>query len=124
MTYSQYRKANRRVFSGFSYSDTSSAVLNPDQWNLNEEDAVLQVVFSEEVRKNKRRNLTIWAIVTGIIFMYISFLLTYFWKQWTTNCIRQLSVWLLVYDCIIILQLVRALFLLRIWKTSADPSLY
>ena len=38
MTFSQYRKAQRRVF---SYSDTSSAVFNPDAWHLNEEDAVL-----------------------------------------------------------------------------------
>ena len=76
------------------------------------------------MRRNKRRNLAIWAIVMSILFMYISFLLAYFWKQWTTNCIRQLSVWLVVYDGIIILQLLRALFLLRIWKTSADPSLY
>ena len=55
------------------------------------------------MRRNKRRNLAIWAIVMSILFMYISFLLAYFWKQWTTNCIRQLSVWLVVYDGIIIL---------------------
>ena len=70
---------------------------------MNESDAVLQVIFTEEVRRSKRRNLSIWAFITGIIFMYISFLLGYFWRQWTTDCIRQLSVWLAVYECIIFL---------------------
>ena len=122
MTYSQYRL--QRPGFVFMSEHSSSTMFNPDIWALNEEDAELKVVFSYEVRRKKRRNLCIWAIVSGVIFLYISFLLSYFWKQWTTSCIRQLSVWLAVYDGIIALQLCRALFLLHIWKVASDPSLH
>ena len=64
----------------FFMSESSSGVFNPDLWALHEENAELKVVFSHEVRHKKRRNLCIWACVTGIIFIYISFLLVYFWK--------------------------------------------
>lgn len=64
----------------FFMSESSSGVFNPDLWALHEENAELKVVFSHEVRHKKRRNLCIWASVTGIIFIYISFLLVYFWK--------------------------------------------
>jgi len=63
------------------------------------------------------------ALLTGLIFAYISFLLAYFWRQWTTDCIRQLSVWLTVYDGIIALEFIRACILLRVWKTCSDPAL-
>jgi hypothetical protein len=56
-------------------------------------------------------------------FVYISFLLGFFWKQWTTKCIRELSIWLAVYEVIVFLQLVRSLFLRRMWKIARDPAL-
>ena len=65
-----------------------SSVIKLDQWDLQENDAVLQVIFTEEMRKSKRRNLCVWASITGALFLYISFLLGFFWKQWTTECIR------------------------------------
>ena len=83
---------------------------------------MLQKVFTEEMRHSKRRNLCCWASITGVLFLYISFLLGFFWKQWTTECIRQLSVWLAVYEAIIFLQLGRALVLFHVWKVSRDPS--
>ena len=80
-----------------------STVIKQDTWDLNETDAVLQVIFTEEMRRAKRRNLTIWLVVNFMFLGYISFLLVFFWKQWTTECIRQLSVWLAVYEGIIVL---------------------
>ena len=84
---------------------------------------MLQVIFSEKVRRSKRRNLAIWAGITCILFFYISFLLAFFYEQWKTECIRKLSVWLAVYEGIIVLQLVRSLLLLRVWKVSRDPAM-
>lgn len=81
------------------------------------------MIFTEEIRRKKRRRLFLWLGFTSIFFIYISFLLTYFYKQWTTDCIRQLSVWLAVYEGIIVMQLARSLFLLHVWRTSKDPSL-
>ena len=80
-----------------------SSVIRQDQWDLNESDAVLQVIFTEEMRRKKRKQIAFWLLITFILFVYISFLLAFFWKQWTTDCIRQLSVWLAVYEGIIVL---------------------
>ena len=98
-------------------------MVKQDDWDLNETDAFLDVIFTEEMRRKKMHRLTIWAVITGFIFMYISFLLGFFYKQWTTECIRQLSIWLVVYEGIIILQLCRSLLLLRVWKVSRDPAM-
>lgn len=98
-----------------------TSVIGKDQYDLNETDAVLEVIFTEEIRRKRRRTLSLWLGFTSIFFIYISFLLTYFYKQWTTDCIRQLSVWLAVYEGIIILQLARSIFLIYIWRVSRDP---
>lgn len=121
-TYNEFRKSKKLFNPKERISKHYSSLLKQDQWDLKDEDDVLQKIFTEEMRSSKRRNLCLWAIITGIIFMYISFLLSYFWRQWTTECIRQLSVWLAVYEGIIILQLIRSLFLLRVWKVSRDPA--
>ena len=81
------------------------------------------MISTEKVRRSKRRKLVIWAVITCVLFLYISFLLAYFYEQWKTECIRQLSVWLAVYEGIIILQLVRSILLLQVWKRSRDPAM-
>lgn len=45
-----------------------------------DESQILDVIFTESQRHSKRRNLVIWASVTGTLFLYISFLLIFFWK--------------------------------------------
>ena len=122
-TYTQFRKSQGLTAVQNRISKHYSSVLKPGEWDLNDSDDVLQVIFTEEMRRKKRRNLASWAIFTSILFLYISFLLGFFYKQWTTECIRQLSVWLAVYDGIIIMQLIRALFLIRVWKISRDPAM-
>lgn len=83
-TYNQFRKSKRLLNPTDRISKHYSSLLKQDQWDLNDNDDVLQKIFTEEARRSKRRNLALWAIVTGIIFMYISTLLSYFWRQWTT----------------------------------------
>ena len=126
-TYKQFRKARKKLKEmPDRITKHYSSVIKIDQWDMlqGDNDAVLQVIFTEEMRKKKRRNLCIWASITGVLFLYISFLLAFFWKQWTTECVRQLSIWLAVYEFIIVLQLGRALLLLHAWKVSPDPSIF
>ena len=59
----------------------SNDSLNADD-SADEHEDLLQAVFTEEIRRGKRRNLTIWAAISGVLFLYISFVLGFFWDQW------------------------------------------
>ena len=54
-------------------------------------------IYSDEYRRKKIRNITLWGIVNTGLCLYILFLLITFWNAWKVHCVRKLNVWLLVY---------------------------
>lgn len=79
-TYNQFRKSHKLQDISKRVSNHYSSVLKPGEWDLNESDGVLEVIFTEEMRRAKRRKICCWSIITTVLFLYISFLLIFFYN--------------------------------------------
>ena len=90
---------------------------------LQGEQTLLEDQFPKELRRSKRRWYYGWLTVNIVLCVYLTLLNIAFWQFWTVQCIRQLSVWLLVYNVLQGLQIVRTSACLAIWDHAEDPSL-
>lgn len=86
------------------------------------EEGEVNLIYSDEYRKKKIRNVGLWGIFNTVLCGYILFLLVTFWNSWSVHCVRKLNFWLLVYLVLQGLHMVRSAAIIFIYKRSKDPS--
>lgn len=64
-----------------------------------------------------------WLLFNILLFSYILILLIIFRGSWGIGCVEQLTVWLLVYDMLQALHVIRTITVILIWKKAQDPAL-
>ena len=89
--------------------------------NLEEDDAILNFMFSKEIRMGKIKSFLIWNLVNVCILIYVIYLIAAFWQKWD-DCIKQLSVWLFGYLLIHSAHLIRRFTLIGLWWKAKDPT--
>ena len=55
--------------------------------NLEEDDAILNFMFSKEIRMGKIKSFLIWNLVNICILIYVMYLIAAFWQKWD-DCIK------------------------------------
>ena len=58
----------------------------------------LTTIYTKEVRNKKIRWYIVWLLVNVALCAYILLLNAIYWQAWGVDCIKRLSVWLMVYN--------------------------
>ena len=65
-----------------------SEAVRSNSSDLDQSDAILHVMFTQEVRQRKCRSFILWALINLLICTYILILIGVFWYSWKIPCIR------------------------------------
>ena len=84
--------------------------------------AELVEIYPMEVRKKRVRYYLIWLAINALVFAYIAVLLCIFHGSWGVGCVHKLLIWLLVYNIIQGLHIIRTFAIVCIWRKARDPS--
>ena len=92
---------------------------------LEHDQAELDQQFSKEIRRNRIFYLVLWCILASFLCTYIAVLQAFFWtdKIWSVDCIKEMLVWLFVYNVTQGVHIIRAIVLIHFWRTSKDPAM-
>ena len=93
------------------------------QYRTNEEDLVSYGDYiSQQKRREQQRSFIIYGIINIVILAYLVFVYIYFEKSWQVPCVKQLSIWLLVYLFIQLAHIIRRIAAVCIWQYAKDPA--
>ena len=101
----------------------SEAVRKGGDDHLDDGDAILHLMFSEEVRRKKIISFIAWGLINLTLAIYIGYLIGRYWYHWGHACIGQLSFWLIGYLVIHVAHLIRKIILICFWWKGKDPTI-
>ena len=78
-TFTQFRKKH---FSMTPKAHNTVRMTDREHWKVDTADGELDLIFTKEYRARKRNVLFLWTTLDFFLFVYITFLLAFFWKQW------------------------------------------
>jgi len=59
---------------------------------------MLTHMFPEQDRNKKIKGFACWGFLNLFQIAYLAFMIAIFWDEWKTECLKELSVWVLVYS--------------------------